>query len=67
MSIELIAINYGEPRYGRSCANCNYLDTKTMGYECGLHCLPTSLSKCCGEWSNDKRPEPWKETQKELF
>lgn len=66
MKIDVIAIAYGDARYGRSCANCNYLDSKIMGVECVLHCLPTSLSKCCGTWCNDTRPEIV-EKQGELF
>lgn len=53
MTIEVIAIAYGDARNGRSCATCHYLDNKTMGAECGLHCLPTSLSKCCGTWCGE--------------
>lgn len=53
-SIETIAIDYGDQRYGRSCGNCNYLGRKIMSVECGLHCLPTSLSKCCGTWSGEQ-------------
>ena len=65
-SIEIIAIAYGKARYGRSCANCNYLDKKVIGIECGLHCLPTGLANCCGTWSGARvKAEP--EKQAELF
>lgn len=66
MSIEVIAINYGEPRYGRSCANCNCLKQRTMGYECGVHLLPTKLNKCCGTWIGE-RVKQIEEKQGELF
>lgn len=66
MTIESIAINYGESRFGRSCGNCNYLDKKIMGNECGLHCLPTLLDMCCGTWSDGKKKEVFY-NQNELF
>ena len=64
--IEKIAIAYGDARNGRSCANCNYLDNKIMGVECGLHCLPTKLSKVCGTWI-DERVKVKQEEQGGLF
>lgn len=64
--IEVIAIAYGDARNGRSCGNCHYLDRKINGNECGLHCLPTSLSKCCGTWCGDK-VKPVEEKQAELW
>jgi hypothetical protein len=66
MSIQQIAILYGDARNGRSCETCNYFySTITVGM-CGMHELPTRLSKVCGQWCCDKvKKEP--ETQKELF
>jgi len=58
MTIERTAIAYGDSRYGRSCANCNYVEKGIMETTCGLHGLKTGLGKCCGTWSNDKRPKP---------
>ena len=66
MTIEIIAIAYGDARYGRACATCNYLKSRINGNECGLHCLPTSLQKCCGTWCGDK-VKPVEEKQVELW
>lgn len=68
MKIADKAKNYGEPRYGRSCANCVYYKLhKALGSMCELHDLPTSPGKCCGTWGGDKIPQPVDEKQEELF
>ena len=68
MSIENSAIAYGDPRYGRSCANCVYREQHPVfGSMCVLHDLPTKLDKCCGTWGGEIVPEPAEENQGELF
>ena len=66
MTIEVIAISYGDARYGRSCNNCNHCDIGVMEITCGLHCLPTKLTKVCGSWCNEKHIPPI-ENQIDLF
>lgn len=53
-TIERIAILYGDSRYGRSCASCNYSKRKIMTLMCELHCLPTEANKVCGTWCGEK-------------
>ena len=69
MSIENSAIAYGDPRYGRSCANCVYREQHPVrGSVCVLCDLPTKLDKCCGTWGGEIVPEPAdEENQGELF
>ena len=68
MKIADKAINYGDPRIGRSCGNCVYSERHlTFGLMCGLHDLPTSPGKCCGTWGGEKIPQPVDEKQEELW
>ena len=69
MQIENKAIAYGEPRYGRSCANCVYREVSpARGSVCVLCDLPTKLDKCCGTWGGEIVPGPVEaENQGELF
>lgn len=66
MTIEIIAIAYGDARYGRACANCNYAKKLIMGTICQLHGLETGLRNCCGTWCGE-REKKTEEPQKELF
>ena len=66
MTIEVIAIAYGDARNGRSCESCNYCRATIRATMCGLHELPTWKNKVCGTWSNDKR-QIITEKQNELF
>lgn len=38
-----------------------------MSIECGLHCLPTKASMCCGTWCGEKEVKQAEEKQGELF
>ena len=68
MQIKDKAINYGEPRHGRSCANCVYYKLhKALGSMCELHDLRTSPGKCCGTWGGETTTQPVEEKQEELF
>ena len=69
MTIANSAIAYGEPRYGRSCANCVYREQHPVrGSVCVLHDLPTKLYRCCDEWEGEIVPDPVEEeNQGELF
>jgi len=66
-------IQYGDPRYGRSCANCVYREiSPARGSVCVLCDLPTKLDKCCGTWGGEIAPDPAEEiarylNQGELF
>jgi hypothetical protein len=65
-AIEIIAINYGESRYGRSCGNCNYIKKYILSNVCELHGLETGSKNCCGTWCGDS-PKPVEENQAELW
>lgn len=68
MSIKNKAIAYGDPRYGRSCANCVYREVSPVrGSVCVLCDLPTKLDKCCETWGGEIEPDPVEEKQGELF
>ncbi len=68
MHIKDKAINCGEPRHDRSCANCVYYKLhKALGSMCELHNLPTSPGKCCGTWGGEKIPGSVEENQEELW
>jgi len=66
MSIQQIAILYGDARNGRSCETCNYCYNTINSAMCGLHELKTKKNMVCGTWVCDRvKKEP--EKQKELF
>ena len=67
--IENKMLQNGDPRYGRSCANCVYREVSpARGSVCVLCDLPTKLDKCCGTWGGEIEPEPVEEeNQGELF
>jgi len=61
-------IQYGDPRYGRSCANCVYREiSPARGSVCVLCDLPTKLDKCCGTWGGEIEKPAEAENQGELF
>ena len=61
-------IQYGDPRYGRSCANCVYREiSPARGSVCVLCDLPTKLDKCCGTWGGEIVQPVEEENQGELF
>ena len=54
MSIENSAIAYGDPRYGRSCANGVYSKSHvSFGFMCERFDSPTKRDKCCGHWGGE--------------
>ncbi len=68
MTIANKAIAYGDPRYGRSCANCVYREQHPVrGSVCVLCDLPTKLYRCCDEWGREIVQPVEEENQGELF